>query len=121
MRFDLATVARHRPSRRLPVLAIVLGNVGFWALGMRSLMVSVLGEDYITFAEAKGLSPRRIFFRYGMRNALLPQVTALALSLGRGRLGRGPRRGDLQLPGPRLRCSTSPSAGRTISSSRASC
>ena len=66
----------------LPGLAIVLGSVGFWALGMRSQMVSVLGEDYITFAEAKGLSPRRIFCRYGMRNALLPQVTALALSLG---------------------------------------
>ena len=60
----------------------MLGGVGFWALGMRSQMVSVLGEDYITFAEAKGLPPRRIFFRYGMRNALLPQVTALALALG---------------------------------------
>ena len=47
-----------------------------------SKTVTVLGEDYITFAEAKGLSPRRIFFRYGMRNAMLPQVTALALSLG---------------------------------------
>lgn len=65
----------------LPALSIVLGAVGFWALGMRSLMVNVLGEDYITFAEAKGLSPRRIFFRYGMRNAMLPQVTALALAL----------------------------------------
>ena len=81
-RFDLATfgdIGRHAV---LPLLAIILGNAGFWALGMRSLMVSVLGEDYITFAEAKGLSPRRIFFWYGMRNALLPQVTALALSMG---------------------------------------
>jgi peptide/nickel transport system permease protein len=81
-RLDWATVkdvARHAV---LPLLAIVLGNAGFWALGMRSLMVSVLGEDYITFAEAKGLSPRRIFFWYGMRNALLSQVTALALSMG---------------------------------------
>ena len=81
-RLDLATigdVARHAV---LPLLAIILGNVGFWALGMRSQMVSVLGEDYITFAEAKGLSPRRIFFWYGMRNALLSQVTALALSMG---------------------------------------
>jgi peptide/nickel transport system permease protein len=66
----------------LPGLAIVLGSVGLWALGMRSQTVSVLGEDYITFAEAKGLAPRRIFLRYGMRNALLPQVTALALSMG---------------------------------------
>lgn len=66
----------------LPGLAIILGSVGLWALGMRSQTVSVLGEDYITFAEAKGLAPRRIFLRYGMRNAMLPQVTALALSMG---------------------------------------
>ncbi len=65
----------------LPALSIVLGAVGFWALGMRSLMVDVLGEDYITYAESKGLAPRRIFLRYGMRNAMLPQVTALALAL----------------------------------------
>ena len=66
----------------LPVLAIALGSIGFWALGMRSQMVSILGEDYITFAHAKGLSPRRIFYRYGIRNAFLPQVTALAIHLG---------------------------------------
>ena len=65
----------------LPALSIVLGAVGFWALGMRSLMVGVLGEDYITYADSKGLSPRRIFLRYGVRNALLPQITALALAL----------------------------------------
>jgi peptide/nickel transport system permease protein len=66
----------------LPALAIVLGGIGFWALGMRSLMVNVLGEDYITFAESKGLQPSRVFLRYGLRNALLAQVTALALVLG---------------------------------------
>lgn len=65
----------------LPALSIVLGAAGFWALGMRSLMVNVLGEDFITYAESKGLSQRRVFLRYGMRNALLPQVTALALAL----------------------------------------
>jgi len=66
----------------LPGLSIVLAGLGFWALGMRGAMVNVLGEDYLTLAEAEGLSPRRIFFAYGMRNALLPQVTNLALSLG---------------------------------------
>jgi peptide/nickel transport system permease protein len=45
-------------------------------------MVSVLGEDYILFAEAKGLSPRRIFLWYGIRNAMLPQITGLAVALG---------------------------------------
>ena len=46
------------------------------------MMVNVQGEDYMTFAEAKGLKPWRLFLRYGMRNALLPQATALALYLG---------------------------------------
>jgi peptide/nickel transport system permease protein len=82
MRLDWPTIADVLRHALLPCLAIVLGSIGFWALGMRSQMVSVLGEDYITFAEAKGLSPGRIFVWYGMRNALLPQVTALALSLG---------------------------------------
>lgn len=66
----------------LPGLSIVLGTLGIWAIGMRALMVSVMSEDYVTFGEAKGLHPRRIFLWYGMRNALLPQVTQLALALG---------------------------------------
>lgn len=66
----------------LPALSILLTSVGFWALGMRGTMVTVLGEDYLTLAEAKGLSDRRVFFGYAMRNALLPQVTSLAIALG---------------------------------------
>lgn len=82
MRMDLATVMDILRHAVLPFAAIALGNIGFWALGMRSQTVSVLGEDYITFAESKGLGPGRIFFWYGIRNAFLPQITALALSLG---------------------------------------
>lgn len=66
----------------LPALSIVLASLGSWAIGMRGMMISGLGEDYITFAEAKGLKDRQIFFRYALRNALLPQTTSLALSLG---------------------------------------
>lgn len=66
----------------LPALSLLLVTVGSWALGMRSMMVTVEGADYITFAEAKGLKGARIFFRYAFRNALLPQVTALAMRLG---------------------------------------
>lgn len=66
----------------LPGLSIVLAGVGFWALGMRGAMINVLGEDYLMLAEARGLKDRRIFFRYAMRNALLPQVTSLAIALG---------------------------------------
>jgi peptide/nickel transport system permease protein len=66
----------------LPGIAMFLAGVGFWALQMRGLMVLGLEENYITFAEAKGLKGSRIFFRYAIRNVLLPQVTALAIALG---------------------------------------
>lgn len=66
----------------LPALSIVLSALGFWALGMRGMMITILGEDYITLAEAKGLPGINIFFRYALRNALLPQTTSLALSMG---------------------------------------
>jgi len=66
----------------LPALSIILGSIGGWALGMRATTIGVLGEDFILYAQAKGLSPLRIFLRYGLRNSLLPQVTALALAMG---------------------------------------
>jgi peptide/nickel transport system permease protein len=66
----------------LPALSIVISSMGFWALGMRGMMVTVAGEDYLTLARAKGLHPLRILFRYEIRNAILPQITSLALSLG---------------------------------------
>jgi len=66
----------------LPALSIVLSAVGFWMLGMRGMMVTVIGSDYLTLAEAKGLKERRVFIRYAMRNAILPQITSLAIALG---------------------------------------
>src|SRR5438105_15509863 len=66
----------------LPALSIILASIGFWTLGMRGVMISTHGEDYLLFAEAKGLRGRTIFLRYAIRNALLPQLTALALALG---------------------------------------
>ena len=66
----------------LPAIAIVVTSMGFWALGMRGMMITNDGEDYMILAEAKGLHSRRVFWRYGMRNSILPQITALALSLG---------------------------------------
>ncbi len=66
----------------LPAASIVLVAIGGWALGMRAMMVTMQGEDYTIFADAKGLRPFTIFLRYSVRNALLPQATALALVLG---------------------------------------
>ncbi len=66
----------------LPALSIVITSMGFWALGMRGMMITNEGEDYMILADAKGLAPRRVFWFYGVRNSVLPQVTALALNLG---------------------------------------
>src|ERR1700716_1230313 len=66
----------------LPALSIILASIGFWTLGMRGVMISTRGEDYLLFAEAKGLRRSTVFVRYAIRNALLPQLTALALALG---------------------------------------
>jgi peptide/nickel transport system permease protein len=66
----------------LPAASIVLVSVGGWALAMRGMMVTTMGEDYVTFAEAKGLKSATIFTRYCLRNAILPQTTGLALALG---------------------------------------
>src|SRR5262245_16085126 len=66
----------------LPALSITLVAMGGWALTMRGMMVTTQGEDYVTLAEAKGLKSLTIFLRYCVRNAILPQTTALALSLG---------------------------------------
>ena len=66
----------------LPALSILLSAVGFWAIGMRGMMINTQGEDFMVQADAKGLNGTRIFLRYAIRNALLPQVTGLAISFG---------------------------------------
>jgi peptide/nickel transport system permease protein len=66
----------------LPAMAIILTTAGGWALGMRGMMVTSDGEDYMILGQAKGLRMPRLFLRYAVRNALLPQLTALALTLG---------------------------------------
>lgn len=65
----------------LPGLALILGTVGGWVLSMRGMGVTIQGEDYVLFAEHKGLGGFAIFKDYYLRNALLPQVTGLALAL----------------------------------------
>ena len=66
----------------LPVLSIFLVSFGGWHLGMRNVMINLLNEDFVILAKAKGLSDRRVRYRYVARNAILPQITALALSIG---------------------------------------
>lgn len=66
----------------LPVSTYVLTSIGGWMLTMKSSTLATLGEDYITVARARGLSERRLLFAYVGRNALLPLMTRLAISVG---------------------------------------
>jgi peptide/nickel transport system permease protein len=66
----------------LPALSLILIGVGSWFLGMRSLVSNVVTEDYVVYAELAGVKSSRILSSYVMRNALVPQVTGLAISLG---------------------------------------
>ncbi|MEV6301517.1 ABC transporter permease [Actinoplanes sp. NPDC051861] len=66
----------------LPALTILISSVSGWILSMRNMMVTVSSEDYITVAHAKGLKDRRVAMSYAARNALLPNVSGFALSLG---------------------------------------
>ncbi|MCC2030935.1 ABC transporter permease [Microbacterium allomyrinae] len=66
----------------LPALTIVITSLGGWILGMRNMMITVLDEDYVTVAQAKGLPPRQVVTQYAARNAVLPQLSSFALALG---------------------------------------
>ena len=66
----------------LPALTLGLGLYGEYALIVRSSMLETLGEDYVLTARAKGLKNWAIVWRHGLRNAMLPLVTLIALSIG---------------------------------------
>jgi peptide/nickel transport system permease protein len=66
----------------MPVLTLSPYLIGEFQTTMRSSMISVLGEDFVTMGRAKGLSETAVMFSYAARNAMLPVLTNLALMLG---------------------------------------
>ncbi|MBY6197040.1 ABC transporter permease [Vibrio hangzhouensis] len=66
----------------LPLFCATVIQIGGFLVNMRNNMINLLNEDYITMAKGKGLSENRVVFNYAARNALLPSVTALSMSLG---------------------------------------
>ena len=66
----------------LPALTIVVTSAAGWMLQMRNVMITTIGEDYVLAAQAKGLSSRRVVMTYAARNAILPNLSGFALSLG---------------------------------------
>ena len=75
----IGNVLRHAV---LPVMAYFLTTVANWTIGMRANALGVLGEDYVAYAAARGLSRRRILVHYVGRNSILPMITSLAISFG---------------------------------------
>jgi peptide/nickel transport system permease protein len=66
----------------LPAATLVLVTVSGTFLTMRSSMLSVLGEEFVVVARAKGLAERQVLFGHALRNALLPVTTVFLLNLG---------------------------------------
>ena len=66
----------------LPALTLVLVGLGGWFISMRSLVSNIVTDDHVVYAELAGVRSRTIFSQYVARNAMLPQVTGLALNLG---------------------------------------
>ena len=75
----IASVLKHAT---LPALSLILVQVPSWVISTRALTISILGEDYLLYAQAKGVKKVRLLNRYVLRNILLPQLTGLAMSLG---------------------------------------
>lgn len=80
--FDIGFILSVIKFGALPVLATVLVGFAGWLIGTRALVVSILGEDFLTYANAKGLTPKRILTSYVLRNAWLPQIASLGIILG---------------------------------------
>ena len=66
----------------LPAATLILIGFGGWFVGMKSLTSNIISEDYVVYAETAGVKRNTILSQYITRNAMLPQITGLAMSLG---------------------------------------
>ncbi|HEV2374728.1 MAG TPA: ABC transporter permease [Streptosporangiaceae bacterium] len=80
--FNLPYIGNVLEYSLMPAAALLITSIGGWVLTMRNTMVGTLTEDYVRMARAKGLSSRRIMVDYAARNAILPNLTGFAMSLG---------------------------------------
>ena len=85
----------------LPVTSLIVVGFGTWFLGMRALVSNIVTEDYVTYAELAGVPRERVVCSYVIRNAAVPQLTALALALGVDLLRHHHHRTGLHLSRPR--------------------
>jgi peptide/nickel transport system permease protein len=67
----------------MPVIVLTLPNIAYFARFMRSSMLEVIRQDFMTTARSKGLGSRTVLYQHGLRNALIPMVTVIGLQLPR--------------------------------------
>lgn len=75
----IADVLKHAV---LPAMTILITAIGGWILTMRNNMITVMADDYVRMARAKGLKPWRVMWNYAGKNAVLPNLTGFAMSVG---------------------------------------
>jgi peptide/nickel transport system permease protein len=80
--FNLPFIGNVLKHAILPAFTLLITTIGTWILTMRNTMITTLAEDYVRMARAKGLPGRRIMLDYAARNAILPNLTGFAMSLG---------------------------------------
>jgi peptide/nickel transport system permease protein len=80
--FNLTFIGNVLEHAILPAFTLLITTIGTWILTMRNTMITTLAEDYVRMARAKGLPGYRIMLDYAARNAILPNLTGFAMSLG---------------------------------------
>jgi len=80
--FNLTFIGNVLEHAILPAFTLLITTIGTWILTMRNTMITTLAEDYVRMARAKGLPGHRIMLDYAARNAILPNLTGFAMSLG---------------------------------------
>ena len=101
---------------QLPFFSIVLIDIGGWAIGMRAMSIYELNADYVRYARFMGVGDRKII-GYVFRNAMLPQITGLALSIGTIQEGSGVM---VSAEGIHSTCASGPSTRRAFAIKRSS-
>ncbi len=80
--FDWAYIGSVAEHAIMPIISLVVVQIGGYLLTIRNNLINLLGDDYIVMGRAKGLTERRLMFNYGARNAMLPSITSFAMTVG---------------------------------------
>jgi peptide/nickel transport system permease protein len=83
----------------LPTLVLAITFIATWSRYMRASMIEVTKQDYMRTARAKGVAPVRLLLRHGLRNAVIPLITVVAIDFGQVAGGAAITEGVFAWPG----------------------